>query len=45
MLGMQWQFELDGISDQDMKVSVARRYFTGELPSVGKLATVKRPMP
>jgi len=45
LLGMQWKFDLDGISDEDVSVSVARKYFTGELPTVGKLATVKRPMP
>jgi hypothetical protein len=52
MLGMQWRFDLDGISNETHgTVSVARKYFTGELPTVGKLTTVqhhdrrKPPMP
>lgn len=42
LLGMEWKFDLDGISDDGMSVSVARKYFTGELPSVGRLARVSR---
>ena len=38
LLGLQWQFELDGISDDNVCVNVARKYFKDELPSVGKLA-------
>lgn len=45
LLGMQWRFDLDGISNDYVTVSVARKYFTGELPTAGKLATVKRAMP
>jgi hypothetical protein len=35
LLGMQWKFDLDGISSSEkgMSVSVARKYFHGELPS------------
>lgn len=36
--GMQWKFDLDIISHGDVHVSVARKYFTGVLPSFGKLA-------
>ena len=45
LLGMQWKFDLDGISEEDATVSVARKYFAGELPTAGKLAQVKRPTP
>jgi hypothetical protein len=38
-VGLEWMFELDGISDDDRVVSVARRYCTGAMPPVGKLAT------
>jgi len=38
LLGLQWQFDLDGISDETGSVSVARKFFKGELPSFGKLA-------
>jgi hypothetical protein len=38
ILGLQWQFELDGISDDTVSVSVARKYFVDELPEMGKLA-------
>ena len=43
-MGLQWHFDLDEINDSDegMYVSVARKYFTGDLPPVGTLA---RPMP
>ena len=37
-VGMEWQFDLDGLSSDGINVSVARKYFTGELPSFGKLA-------
>ena len=40
LLGLQWQFELDGISDNEICVNVARKYFKEELPSVGKLAKI-----
>jgi hypothetical protein len=40
VLGLQWEFELDGISDDTGSVSVARKYFVGELPTMGKLANV-----
>lgn len=40
-LGLQWEFDLDGISDTDISVNVARKYWDGELPSFGKLAKVK----
>lgn len=46
LLGMQWRFHLDEISNETHgSVSVARKYFVGDLPTVGKLATVKRHMP
>lgn len=32
LLGLQWEFHLDGISDEDSSVSVARKYFKDELP-------------
>ena len=38
LLGLQWQWDLDGISDESLSVSVARKYFVGELPTMGKLA-------
>lgn len=31
-LGLQWVFDLDGISDENLTVSVARKYFKDELP-------------
>ena len=37
-LGMEWKFHLDGISNPGMCVSVARKFFSGTLPSVGRLA-------
>ena len=40
LLGLEWQFELDGISDANLSVSVARKYFKEELPSFGKLAKI-----
>ena len=36
--GLEWQFELDGISDETQVVSVARRFCTGEMPKVGRLS-------
>ena len=36
--GLEWQFELDGISDETQIVSVARRFCTGEMPKVGRLS-------
>jgi hypothetical protein len=36
--GLQWQFKLDGISNNTTQVSVARRYNTGAMPSFGKLS-------
>jgi hypothetical protein len=36
--GLEWQFELDGISDEASQVSVARRFCTGAMPKVGKLS-------
>lgn len=36
--GLEWQFELDGISDGNQVVSVARRFCTGEMPKVGRLS-------
>mmetsp|Transcript_18904 Transcript_18904/g.46828 ORF Transcript_18904/g.46828 Transcript_18904/m.46828 type:complete len:321 (+) Transcript_18904:48-1010(+) len=38
LAGLEWQFELDGLLESGEIVSVARRYNTGELPSVGKLS-------
>jgi hypothetical protein len=38
LLGMEWKFDLDGISDDETSVSVARKYFSDELPTVGRLA-------
>jgi len=38
MVGLEWQFELDGISDDTQVVSVARRFCTGEMPKVGRLS-------
>ena len=43
MLGLQWQFGLDGLSNHNQVVSVARKYFTGEMPSWGKLSTHLKP--
>lgn len=36
--GMEWQFELDGISDETQVVSVARRFNNGTMPKVGRLS-------
>lgn len=36
--GLEWEFELDGISDETQQVSVARRFNAGAMPSVGKLS-------
>ena len=36
--GLEWQFDLDGISDQQTVVSVGRRYCTDSMPSVGRLS-------
>jgi hypothetical protein len=36
--GLEWQFELDGISDETSQVSVARRFCTGAMPKVGRLS-------
>eukprot|EP00536_Pseudo-nitzschia_multiseries_P003202 jgi/Psemu1/301820/fgenesh1_kg.47_\ len=36
--GFEWEFELDGISDERQVVSVARRFNTGEMPKVGRLS-------
>mmetsp|Transcript_4963 Transcript_4963/g.7610 ORF Transcript_4963/g.7610 Transcript_4963/m.7610 type:complete len:91 (-) Transcript_4963:381-653(-) len=36
--GFEWEFELDGISNDTQVVSVARRYCTGEMPKVGRLS-------
>jgi len=36
--GLEWQFELDGISNDTKVVSVARRFCTGEMPKVGRLS-------
>lgn len=36
--GLEWQFELDGISDETTQISVARRYNTGVMPKVGRLS-------
>ena len=36
--GLEWQFELDGISDDTQVVSVARRFCNGEMPKVGRLS-------
>lgn len=30
--GLQWEFDLDGISDENQVVSVARKHYAGELP-------------
>jgi hypothetical protein len=40
-VGMMWNFDLDGISSNEkgISVSVARKYFTGELSSFGHLPT------
>jgi hypothetical protein len=45
LLGVEWKFDLDGISDNKTSVSVARKYFTDELPSVGRLVKVEPPRP
>ena len=37
-VGMEWEFELDGISNDLEVVSVARRFCTGEMPKVGRLS-------
>jgi hypothetical protein len=36
--GLEWQFELDGISDDTQVVSVARRFCNGVMPKVGRLS-------
>jgi hypothetical protein len=36
--GFEWNFELDGISNDASQVSVARRFNTGKMPKVGKLS-------
>lgn len=41
--GLEWQFELDGISDDNAQVSVARRFNTGAMPKVGRLASRYQP--
>jgi hypothetical protein len=43
--GMEWQFELDGISDDTQVVSVARRFCTGEMPKVGRLSRYQPQVP
>jgi hypothetical protein len=37
-VGMEWEFELDGISNDLEVVSVARRFCAGEMPKVGRLS-------
>lgn len=37
-VGLEWQFELDGISDDTQVVSVARRFCTGQMPEVWRLS-------
>jgi hypothetical protein len=36
--GLEWNFELDGISNDGSQVSVARRFNTGTMPKIGKLS-------
>ena len=36
--GLEWQFSLDGISDETQVVSVARRFNNGAMPKVGRLS-------
>ena len=36
--GLDWQFDLDGISDETQQVCVARRFNAGEMPKVGRLS-------
>ncbi|KAG7357585.1 hypothetical protein IV203_002273 [Nitzschia inconspicua] len=36
--GLEWSFELDGISNDGSQVSVARRFNTGKMPKIGKLS-------
>jgi hypothetical protein len=43
--GIEWQFELDGISDDTQVVSVARRFCTGEMPKVGRLSRYQPQVP
>lgn len=43
--GLEWTFELDGISDDTQIVSVARRFCTGEMPKVGRLSRYQPEMP
>lgn len=43
--GLEWHFELDGISNDQQVVSVARRYCTGAMPKVGKLSRYSRYQP
>jgi hypothetical protein len=41
LAGLEWHFELDGISNMEQSsevVSVARRFCTGAMPSVGRLS-------
>lgn len=37
-VGLEWQFDLDGISNEDLSVSAARKFCTDAMPSVGKLS-------
>lgn len=41
-VGMEWNFDLDGISQDGVSVSVARKYYCTELPHMG-LATTTAP--
>lgn len=36
--GLEWNFELDGISNDGSQVSVARRFNNGTMPKIGKLS-------
>lgn len=40
LLGLQWEFDLDGISDENLSVSVARKFGTCPPPSFSKLTRV-----
>ena len=42
-VGLDWKFDLDGITNEQTTVSVARRYMEGEMPEVGKLSRYFRP--
>lgn len=41
--GLEWEFALDGISNNERQVSVARRFNAGPMPAIGRLASRYQP--